>query len=153
LESLKSKCEIEDLFILDLFSKRRTVEFKMNIALRTPLCDKEYISISHPKISIIKTFPEFQLPITKELNDYEEAVDTNRITISSRTINQNSEFSSIIDKDSSKYENKNKNINSTDMNINTENIIKTNEINNKEISNNIDSQKTKTLEENNCKTN
>lgn len=51
---------------MNLLSKRREVEFEAQVGLRTPLHQKEYISIYNPKISITKIYGEFKLPVIQD---------------------------------------------------------------------------------------
>ncbi len=77
LESLKTRCEITDKFNINLISKRRTVDFKISVGIRTPLHEKEYTTILHPKISISKIYSEFQLP---QIQNFDEEEDESRMS-------------------------------------------------------------------------
>ena len=59
-----------------LLSKRMNVDFKINIAMRNPLHEKEYFSIYNKKISVSKIYPQFNLPVVFE-EDCDQNVNKN----------------------------------------------------------------------------
>lgn len=59
LDTLKSKCQLQNTFDMTINSGRISPQFKIAISLRTPIVEKEYTTIPKQVIQITKAFPEF----------------------------------------------------------------------------------------------
>lgn len=59
METLKSKCQLENTFDMEIQSGRLSPQFKILINLRNPIVDKEYVTTAKSVVQITKAYPEF----------------------------------------------------------------------------------------------